>query len=114
MGGVAAIQDDVLTTAPITEIPARCSSSRNTQTKVARFDILWSFVATRQPVDPTNPEDPAYDWTRVDQVLIGLDKAGITPIVSTYSTPTSRSTAEHQFPSAYTRTRLSRRPSGCS
>jgi hypothetical protein len=88
MGGVAAIQDDVLTTASITEIPQRLQLVRNTRAKVARFDILWSFVTTRQPVDPTNPDDPAYDWTRVDQVLIGLDQAGITPIVSTYSTPT--------------------------
>ena len=63
MGGVAAIQDDVLTTAPITEIPQRLQLVKNTQAKVARFDILWSFVATRQPVDPTNPNDPAYDWS---------------------------------------------------
>jgi len=102
LGGVAAIQDDVLTTASITEIPKRLQLVKDTQAKVARFDILWSFVATRQPVDPTNPADPAYDWTRIDQVLIGLDQAGITPIVSTYSTPTwavdGRNT---KFPSAY-------------
>ncbi len=102
VGGVAAIQDDVLTTASITEIPKRLQLVKDTQAKVARFDILWSFVATRQPVDPTNPQDPAYDWTRIDQVLIGLDRAGITPIVSTYSTPTwavyGRNT---RFPSAY-------------
>ncbi len=59
-------------------------------------------MATRQPVDPTNPEDPAYDWTRVDQVLIGLDKAGITPIVSTYSTPAFAVDGRNtKFPSAY-------------
>jgi hypothetical protein len=102
MGGVAAIQDDVLTTASITEIPQRLQLVRNTRAKVARFDILWSFVTTRQPVDPTNPEDPAYDWTRVDQVLIGLDQAGITPIVSTYSTPTFAVDGRNtRFPSAY-------------
>jgi polysaccharide biosynthesis protein PslG len=88
MGGVAAIQDDILTTAPITEIPKRLELVKGTQSKVARFDLLWSFVAPRPPARPTDPEDPAYDWTRVDQVLIGLDQANITPIVSVYSTPT--------------------------
>jgi hypothetical protein len=87
MGGVAAIQDDILTTASITEIPQRLQLVKDTQTKVARFDLLWSLVAATPPANPTNPDDPAYDWTRVDQVLIGLDQAGITPIVSTYSTP---------------------------
>lgn len=102
MGGVAAIQDDVLTTASITEIPQRLQLVRNTRAKVARFDILWSLVANRQPADATNPDDPAYDWTRVDQVLIGLDQAGITPIVSTYSTPNFAVDGRNtRFPSAY-------------
>lgn len=102
MGGVAAIQDDVLTTAPVTEIPQRLTLVKNTKAKVARFDILWSFVAPTQPVDPTNPEDPAYDWTRVDQVLIGFDQANITPIVSTYSTPAwAVAGPKTKFPSAY-------------
>jgi len=102
MGGVAAIQDDVLTTAPTTQIPARLQLVRNTRAKVTRFDILWSFVATREPVDPANPADPAYDWTRVDQVLIGFDQADITPIVSTYSTPAFAVAGRNtKFPSAY-------------
>ena len=88
MGGVAAIQDDVLTTASISEIPDRLELVKGTRAKVARFDILWSFVAPTPPANSTDPNDPAYDWTRIDQVLIGFDKAGVTPIVSTYSTPT--------------------------
>src|SRR5262245_1103624 len=102
MGGVAAIQDDILTTAPSTEIPQRLELVRNTQTRVARFDILWSYVATRQPVDPADPADPAYDWSRVDQVLIGFDQSNITPIVSTYSTPTfAIAGGNSKFTSAY-------------
>ncbi len=88
MGGVAAVQDDVLTTASIGEIPQRLALVNATQVKVARFDVLWSLVAPTPPASPTNPDDPAYDWTRVDQVLLGFKQAGITPIVSTYSTPT--------------------------
>jgi Glycosyl hydrolases family 39 len=103
MGGVAAVQDDVLTTASIAEIPQRLQLVRNTQVKVARFDILWSFVASGpQPANPADPNDPAYDWTRVDQVLIGLDRANITPIVSTYSTPNFAVDGRNtKFPSQY-------------
>ncbi|HSJ73305.1 MAG TPA: cellulase family glycosylhydrolase [Miltoncostaeaceae bacterium] len=102
MGGVAAIQDDILTTAPSTEIPARLQLVRDTRAKVTRFDILWSFVATRQPVTPADPADPAYDWSRVDQVLIGFDQANITPIVSTYSTPAyAVAGRKTRYPSAY-------------
>jgi hypothetical protein len=102
MGGVAAIQDDILTTAPSAEIPARLTLVRDTRAKVARFDILWSFVATRQPVNPADPADPAYDWSRIDQVMIGFDLNNITPIVSTYSTPTYAVAGRNtSFPSAY-------------
>jgi polysaccharide biosynthesis protein PslG len=102
MGAVAAIQDDILTTAPASQVPTRLQLVQKTKAKVSRFDVLWSFVATRQPADPSNPADPAYDWSHVDQVLIGLDKANITPIVSTYSTPTfAQATRATPFTSAY-------------
>jgi Glycosyl hydrolases family 39 len=87
MGGVAAIQDDILTTASQSEIPVRVALVQQTRAKVARFDILWSSVAIRQPANAADPNDPAYDWSRPDAVLSGLDQANITPIVSTYSTP---------------------------
>jgi hypothetical protein len=87
VGGVAAIQDDVLTTAPSTEIPSRLQLVKQSKAKVTRFDILWSFVAPLRPANPGDPADPAYDWSRIDQVLIGFDEANITPIVSVYSTP---------------------------
>jgi hypothetical protein len=102
MGGVAAVQDDILTTAPSAEIPQRLTLVRNTRAKVTRFDILWSFVATRQPANPADPGDPAYDWSRVDQVLSGFDQSNITPIVSTYSTPDYAVAGRNtRYPSAY-------------
>jgi len=87
LGGVAAIQDDVLTTVPSSGIEERLDLVEKTKAKVSRFDVLWSFVAPTKPANAGNPADPAYDWSRIDQVLIGFDKAKITPIVSTYSTP---------------------------
>jgi hypothetical protein len=99
MGGVAAIQDDVLTTAQPGQIQDRVNKVKATKAKVARFDILWSFVAIRQPANAADPNDPAYDWARPDAVLLGLDGANITPIVSTYSTPVF---AQATTPTSYT------------
>ncbi|MGE3232545.1 MAG: cellulase family glycosylhydrolase [Thermoleophilia bacterium] len=87
VAGVAAIQDDVLTTAPLTSIPTRIDMVKQTKAKVTRIDILWSLVAPNPPANPTDPNDPAYDWSRLDAIFTGLAQAGITPIVSTYSTP---------------------------
>jgi hypothetical protein len=87
VAGVAAIQDDVLTTAPLDSIPTRIDMVKQTKAKVTRIDILWSKVAPTQPANPTNPNDPAYDWSRLDAIFTGLTAANITPIVSTYSTP---------------------------
>jgi hypothetical protein len=87
VGGVAAIQDDVLTTAPVTDIPARLQLVQASNAKVVRIDVLWHLVAPTQPLDPKNPADPAYKWERLDQIFIGLDALDITPIVSVYSTP---------------------------
>ena len=87
LGGVAAIQDDVLTTAAANQVPQRLQLVANTRAKVARFDILWSFVATRQPVNPSGPGGPRVQLEPRDQVLTGLDQLDVTPIVSTYSTP---------------------------
>jgi hypothetical protein len=102
VGGVAAIQDDVLTTAPLTDIPTRLQLVQATKAKVVRIDVLWSEVAKTQPIDPQNPADPAYDWTRLDQIFIGLDALDVTPIVSVYSTPEwAVAGVNTKFPSAY-------------
>lgn len=102
VGGVAAVQDDVLATAPLAEIPARIQAVKATRAKVTRVDILWSFVAPTRPARPANPNDPAYDWSRLDAIFTGLKAARITPIVSTYSTPSwAVQGRETPFVSAY-------------
>ena len=59
MGGIAALQDDVLTIAPATQIQSRIDMIKATHAKVARFDVLWSFIAPTQPaVRPTRPTRP--------------------------------------------------------
>lgn len=87
LAGVTALQDDVLATAPLSQIPARLQLVQDTRVKVTRIDILWQLVAPNPPADATNPNDKAYDWSRIDAIFTGLAAAGITPIVSTYATP---------------------------
>lgn len=88
LAGVPAIQDDQMTiAAPIDSLKQRVALVKATKAKVARFDILWSEVARTRPANPTDPNDPAYDWTRADLVINGLAAAKITPIISIYSTP---------------------------
>lgn len=86
-GAVAAVQDDILTTAQVDQVPARVALLQQTGAKVTRFDVLWSTVAPTRPANPRNPADPAYDWSRVDAVMTQLAAARIVPIVSVYSTP---------------------------
>ena len=87
VAGVTALQDDVLATAPLSQIPARIQLVKDTNAKVTRVDILWQLVAPTPPSDPGNPNDKAYDWSRLDAIFSGLAAANITPIVSTYATP---------------------------
>ena len=87
MGAVAALQDDVLAIAPLPQIPTRIALVKQTKAKVARVNILWNFVAPREPANPTDPNDPQYDWSRLDAIFTGFAANGIVPIVSTYSTP---------------------------
>ncbi len=86
-GPVAALQDDHLATVDPAGVEARLDLLAGTGVTTTRFDILWSQLAPERPADATDPEDPAYDWTRADAVVRGLARRGITPIISLYSTP---------------------------
>lgn len=87
MGAVAALQDDVLAIAPVSQVPARVELVKQTKAKVTRVDILWNFVAPKKPANAADPNDPAYDWARLDAIFTALAAANIRPIVSVYSTP---------------------------
>ena len=102
VAGVAALQDDVLAIAPLDDIPTRVEMVKQTKAKVTRVDILWSFVAPTRPANPTDPNDPAYDWSRLDLIFTSLAASNIRIIVSTYSTPTWAVAGKNQsVPSQY-------------
>ena len=38
--------------------------------QVIRYDVSWARTAPHKPAVATDPEDPAYDWSMVDQVVL--------------------------------------------
>ena len=81
------IQDDRLASEPLAGIPARIALLKDSNTKVARVDLLWSLIAPTKPAAPTDSDDPAYDFSRIDAIVLGLADAGITPFFTIFSAP---------------------------
>jgi hypothetical protein len=58
--------------------------------QVARMDLDWGGtlgVAKSRPAHPTNPADPAYDWSLYDPIVQQLSAAGIKVLFSIVGTP---------------------------
>ena len=65
----------------------RSPSSALLRAGVVRTTLDWRAVARRRPVKPTDPADPAYNWTAVDRVVDEADKKGIRVVLAIYGTP---------------------------
>jgi hypothetical protein len=56
-----------------------------------RLNLYWGgtkfSVATRRPAQPTNPADPAYDWTLYDRTVRYASQYGVHVVFSIYGTP---------------------------
>jgi hypothetical protein len=60
------------------------------RTKALRTDLYWGGrygVATSRPTEPTNPDDPAYDWSLYDRTVNYAQQFGIKIVFSIYGTP---------------------------
>lgn len=97
LGASAGVQDDRLPVTPPSGLQARVNLLTTTGAKVTRVDLYWSTAAPTRPAAPTNPNDPAYNWTWADTIFGALHAAGITPIVTVWNPPVwaaGRSTGE--------------------
>ncbi len=60
-------------------------------TKLIRVNLWWGgpalTVAKRRPSSPTNPNDPAYDWTTYDRTVTYAKQFGIKVVFSILGTP---------------------------
>ena len=84
---IVSLQDDNLVNVRGPALAARLDALAATGVKVTRVDVLWREVAPTRPADARNPADPAYDWSRYDQVVRGLSARGITAVLDFYLTP---------------------------
>jgi hypothetical protein len=55
--------------------------------QVIRYDLSWAHTAPRKPAVATDPNDPAYDWARADQVVLRSDALGIPVVLTIEVTP---------------------------
>jgi hypothetical protein len=60
-------------------------------TGYTRIILYWNDIAPTRPANPTDPNDPAYDWTdshsRPDQRVLSALDAGLTPLVTVWKAP---------------------------
>ena len=87
---LAGLQDDrVSYTEPLTavDIPARVALAADLGADQLRVDLAWWQVAKTRPAKPRDPSDPAYDWTRFDQVVAEANRLGVEVLFSVWGTP---------------------------
>ena len=65
------LQDDALLSSQEAEA---WPLARGLGVQVVRYNVAWNLVAPSEPADALNPDDPAYDWSAVDQVV---DRTGL-------------------------------------
>jgi hypothetical protein len=63
---------------------------RQLRTQVIRVSLVWggpNGVAKRRPLNPANPNDPAYDWSVQDRTVSFAQQNGIKVVFSIIGTP---------------------------
>jgi hypothetical protein len=52
-----------------------------------RLNLVWATVAAKRPAAPTDPADPAYDWSAYDAAIANAAADGIHVLLSIVGTP---------------------------
>ena len=63
---------------------------RQMNTRLLRMNLRWggpNGVANRKPANPTDPNDPAYDWRAYDRGVVRAKGAGVEAMFSIVGTP---------------------------
>lgn len=81
------LQDDQITGAIDDAVAPRLDRLAASGVEFTRLDVLWSTIAPTRPLSPTDPDDPAYGWTRYDEIIDGLAARRIAPIVAFSGSP---------------------------
>jgi hypothetical protein len=55
--------------------------------QVIRYDLSWAHTAPHKPAVATDANDPAYDWSRTDNVVLRADALGVPVLLTIEVTP---------------------------
>jgi hypothetical protein len=55
--------------------------------QIIRLDLNWNVVASKEPTNPADPSDPAYDWSGYDRTVLNAAKNKIQVLFTIYGTP---------------------------
>jgi hypothetical protein len=55
--------------------------------QVIRYDLSWARTAPRKPAVATDPNDPAYDWSMPDHIVLRADALGVPVLLTIEVTP---------------------------
>jgi hypothetical protein len=84
---VVSLQDDDLVNVSGPALETRMDALAATGARATRVDVLWRVVAPTRPADARDPADPAYDWSRYDQIVRGMAARGVAVVLDFYLTP---------------------------
>jgi hypothetical protein len=59
----------------------------NLRVQIIRLNLDWNLIAAKQPAKPTDPADPAYDWSTYDTAVINAAKHKIQVLFTIFGTP---------------------------
>jgi hypothetical protein len=84
------VQDDAWLEVGTAKVPAleeRLSTLDQLGVDVVRYTLRWDHIAALRPEEPSNPNDPAYDWSSADPLLNGLHAHGIDVVLTLWGSP---------------------------
>lgn len=91
-GAAAGLQDDRLgaaiqNKASAAEIEQILNQIGQVKPKAVRVNTFWGEIAPTRPSNARRHTDPAYDWSRYDQIFTGLRQRGIRPLAVFWDFP---------------------------
>ena len=81
------VQDDAWLVFGPGTLESRLTTLDRLGVETVRFYLRWDQVARRKPANARNHADPAYDWGLVDNLLQGLRRHRIEPLLTFLGTP---------------------------
>jgi len=59
----------------------------NLRAQIIRLNLDWNLIAKKKPTTPTDPADPAYDWSTYDRAVLNAADKKIQVLFTVYGTP---------------------------